>query len=283
MNPELQSVPATPDRAPGFMRRLRLPFDLMAFYFSLFVLGVSCLSWCGVAFCLRRFVSRARGRVIGRRAISRVFRWFFKFTAALGVLRVELDGIAAIDQSEPLIIAPNHPSVIDALMIISRLDHLNCIMKASLLDNVFLGAGIRLAGYVRNDGPKRMLRLAAADLRRGGQVIIFPEGTRTVEAPVNEFKGGFASIARAARVPVQTVLIETNTPYLGKGWPVLKKPPTFPMVFRARLGQRFEVDADADAAAFAHMLRAYFRRELADAELGDLQPEPGASEHHSYG
>ena len=283
INPELRRRIATRRRASGLMRLLRIPYDWMAFYLSLVVLGVCCLSWCSVAFVLRRFVSRARGHVIGRRAISMVFRWFFKFTAARGVRRVEFDAIAAIDQSEALIIAPNHPSVLDALLLVSRLDHLNCIMKASILDNIFLGAGARLAGYIRNDGPRRMLRLAASDLRRGGQVIIFPEGTRTVEAPVNEFKGGFAAIARNALVPVQTVLIETNTPYLGKGWPVLKKPPVFPMVFRARLGQRFEVKADTDAAAFAHMLRAYFGRELADAELGDLQPRGAGSERHSYG
>ena len=29
-------------------------------------------------------------------------------------------------------------------------------MKASVLDNVLLGAGAKLAGYIRNDGPKRM-------------------------------------------------------------------------------------------------------------------------------
>jgi hypothetical protein len=38
---------------------------------------------------------------------------------------------------------------------------------------------------------------------------------------------------------VQTVFIDTNSPYLGKGWPIWRLPP-LPIVFRARLGRRFE-------------------------------------------
>ena len=263
------------------MKLLRAALDWIAFYFLLLVLGVSLLSWSCLAFVIRRLVSRARGRRIGRRAVSWIFRRFFALATALGVMRLELDEISKLDQRDALILAPNHPSVLDALILISRLDNLTCIMKASLLDSIFLGAGARLAGYIRDDGPKSMLRLAADDLRRGSQIVIFPEGTRTIAAPVNEFKAGFAAIARSAGVPVQAVFIETNTPYLSKGWSIFKKPPCFPMVYRVRLGQRFEVGDDP--AAFAHQLRSYFMRELADAELGDLRTVDPAMPSASYG
>ncbi len=251
------------------MKLLRIPYDWLAFYLSLLLLGTIQLAWALIAFVIRQFVSHARGRVIGRRFISGLYRTFFRFTGALGIMYVDARALDAIDQRQAMIIAPNHPSVLDALILISRLDDLNCIMKASVLDNILLGAGARLAAYIRNDAPKSMLRLATADLKRGGQVIIFPEGTRTVAAPVNDFKFGFAAIARNAGVPVQTVFIETDTPFLAKGWPVLKKPARFPMRFRVRLGRRFEVGCDVNA--FVDELRAYFIDELADAELGDLR------------
>lgn len=263
------------------MKLPRAAFDWVAFYFLLLVLGVTLLGWSCIAFVIRRLVSRTRGRQIGRRAISRVFRRFFALASALGAMRLELDEIGKLDQLDALILAPNHPSVLDALILISRLDNLTCIMKASLLDSIFLGAGARLAGYIRDDGPKSMLRLAAADLRRGSQIVIFPEGTRTITAPVNEFKAGFAAIARSAGVPVQAVFIETNTPYLSKGWSIFKKPPCFPLVYRVRLGQRFEVHADP--AVFAQQLRSYFLSELADAELGELRSVEPAMQSHSYG
>ncbi len=251
------------------MKILRIPYDWFAFYLSLLLLGTIQLAWAFIAFAIRQVVSPAHGRVIGRRFVSGLYRYFFRWTGALDILHVDARALDAIDQRQPMVLAPNHPSVLDALILISRLDNLNCIMKASVLDNILLGAGARLAAYIRNDSPKSMLRLATADLKRGGQVIIFPEGTRTVAAPVNDFKFGFAAIAKSAGVPVQTVIIETDTPFLAKGWPVLKKPARFPMRFRVRLGERFEVGEDLNV--FVQDLRAYFIAELAGAELGDLR------------
>ncbi len=253
--------------------------DVVAFYFVVLLLGTVQLAWFVPAFLIRHAVSPERGRRIGRRVISSVFRRYFELTRACGVLEVDCDAIDAIDPHEAMIIAPNHPSGLDALILISRLPYLNCIMKASMLDNILLGAGSRLAGYIRNDGPRRMFRLSTEDLKAGGQLIIFPEATRTVAAPVNPFKGGFASMAKVAGVPIQTVIIETDTPFLAKGWSVMRKPPRLPMHYRVRLGERFDVPADAHVAQFVGALRDYFVAELDGAQLGDLwdverAPEP---------
>ncbi len=114
-------------------------------------------------------------------------------------------------------------------------------MKAQIWDNLVLGGGARLAGYIRNDSAHGMVRCSARELRGGRPLLVFPEGTRTRRRPVNDFKGGFALIAKMARAPIQTVFIETDSPFLGKGWPLLKKP-RFPLVYRARLGKRFTVE-----------------------------------------
>jgi 1-acyl-sn-glycerol-3-phosphate acyltransferase len=252
------------------MGGLRACHQWPMFYAVLLSLGSIQLLWAVIAFVIRHAVSEERGRRIGRRVISIVFRHCFRLTRLLGLLEVDAGALDAIDPDEAMIIAPNHPSVMDALILISRIDNLNCIMKASVLDNILLGSGARLAGYIRNDGPRRMLRLSTEHLRQGGQLIIFPEGTRTVVAPVNEFKCGFAAMARVARVPVQTVLIETDSPYLSKGWPALKIPRHLPITFRVRLGRRFDVGTDQDVNAFVDGLHAYFSAELAGAQLGAL-------------
>jgi 1-acyl-sn-glycerol-3-phosphate acyltransferase len=254
---------------------LRAFYQWPAFYGVLVLLGALQLAWCLIAFVIRHVVSQERGHRVGRRFISLLFRACFRVTGWLGIMRVDATALDAIRPDDAQIIAPNHPSVMDALILISRLENLNCIMKASVLDNILLGSGARLAGYIRNDGPRRMLRLSSEHLRRGGQLIVFPEGTRTTTAPVNAFKGGFAAMARVGRAPIQTVFIETDSPYLSKGWPVLKKPKRLPMTFRVRLGRRFEVASDADINAFVDELHAYFATELAEAELGDLwKPSP---------
>ena len=105
-----------------------------------------------------------------------------------------------------------------------------------------------------------MIRTAAAAVRAGSQLLVFPEGTRTRREPINHFEGGFALIAKTARVPVQTVFIETNSLFLSKGWPLFKKP-MFPLIYRARLGRRFEVKGDVKAVVSD--LECYYRETLA--------------------
>ena len=153
----------------------------------------------------------------------------------------------------------NHPTMLDALIVVARLPRGVCVMKAELLRNVFLGGGARLAQYIRNDVGRGMVRDAVATLREGNQLVLFPEGTRTVGAPVNPFKPGITLIAHLAQVPIQTVVIETFSPYLTKGWPLLKAPP-MPVRIRVRLGKRFA--ADADHRAQLQRIERYFAEEL---------------------
>ena len=160
------------------------------------------------------------------------------------------------------------------MFIISRLHGVACIMKAKIWDNPVLGGGARLAGYIRNDSPRGMVRQAASELRAGHCLLVFPEGTRTRSRPVNRFKGGFALIAKRAGAPVQTVFIETDSPFLGKGWPAFKRP-GFPVVYRLRLGERFSVTGDLQP--FLGTLEDYYRRELSPAASAPARPRPASA------
>ena len=62
-------------------------------------------------------------------------------------------------------------------------------------------------------------------------------------------------------VPVQTVLIEFSTPYLGKAWPLFRRP-QLPLSCRIRLGRRFEPPSNVQA--FTAEIEAYFRAELGE-------------------
>ncbi|WP_047195844.1 lysophospholipid acyltransferase family protein [Caldimonas brevitalea] len=238
-------------------------------YLLLLCLGLLSLSWNTVAFVLYPLLPRERGRVIGRAAIAYAYRWYWACARASGLMRIDASTLDALrDEPGGLIIAANHPTMLDALLIVARLPRSVCIMKASLMRNVFLGAGARLARYIRNDSPRKLVRRSIASLQEGGQLVLFPEGTRTERRPLNAFRPGITMIAHKARVPIQTVFIETDTPYLGKGWPIWRLP-QLPIVFKVRLGQRFEPRAD-HAAALAE-LEDYFRR-----ELSVVRPSEGA-------
>ena len=223
-------------------------------------LGVFSLTWNLVAPLLGLVLPRARAGRIGRAGVSFVYRACWASAERLGLMEIDSSALDALrDEPGGLIVAANHPSMLDALIVVARLPRGVCVMKAELLRNVFLGGGARLAQYIRNDVGRGMVRDAVATLREGNQLILFPEGTRTVAAPVNPFKPGITLISHLAKVPIQTIVIETFSPYLTKGWPLLKAPP-MPVRMRIRLGKRFA--ADPDHRAQLQRIERYFAEEL---------------------
>ena len=202
-----------------------------------------CLAWTPIAMIAYLLLSERRGRALGRYVIMAAFRLY----------------LASLSASRRCSIAPNHPCMLDAVMVISRLPNVVCVLKAGLMNNIFLGAGARLARYVRNEPARRMVQLATRDFDCGSHLLLFPEGTRTTSHPVNPLKGSVGLIAHHARVPVQTIVIETDSAYLSKGWPLLRKPP-MPIHYRVRLGRRF--DPPQQTRRFLVELENYFAHEL---------------------
>jgi 1-acyl-sn-glycerol-3-phosphate acyltransferase len=240
--------------------RLRALVDYPLFYIGLAVFGLSSLM-CSVPAGLLNAVLPQRWRApLAQFMIMAGFRWFIFVMWMFGLFRCDLRALDVLRCEGGLIIAPNHPSLLDAVLVISRLPRVVCITKAGLWDNWFLGGSIRMASYIRSDAPVKLVKRSLEELRAGRQLLIFAEGTRTRTPPINPFKGGFALIALKAGVPVQTVIIESSSQYLAKDWRLLRKP-LFPLVYRARLGRRFEVRGDVHGFVFE--LERYFCAERA--------------------
>jgi 1-acyl-sn-glycerol-3-phosphate acyltransferase len=223
-------------------------------------LGVMSLAWNLLARLLSLLLPREIAGRVGRAGVSYLYRCCWTSAEMLGLMEIDSTELDAL-RREPggLIVAANHPTMLDALVVVARLPRGVCVMKAELMKNPFLGGGARLARYIRNDVGRGMVRDSVETLREGNQLVLFPEGTRTVAAPVNAFKPGITLIAHLAQVPIQTVIIESFSPYLTKGWPLLKAPPV-PVRIRVRLGKRFAVDADHRAQL--RRLERYFAEEL---------------------
>ena len=249
-----------PVSLPG--RWLRGLHETCALWFGLSLLGILSLGWSALSVPLYYVLPRRLAEPLGRRVITTIFRFHLGALTLIGASRFDLSALDALRAEGPLIIAPNHPCLLDAVLVISRLPNLTCIMKADLVDNVFLGAGARLAGYIRNDAPLSMVKQAVAELKNGCQLLIFPEGTRTTRWPVSPCQNTAALIASRARVLIQTVFIETDSPYLIKGWPLFRRP-AMPITYRVRLGRRFE--APEKAGVFTAELECYFIDALHDA------------------
>lgn len=252
-------VPTASLAAPRTVPLLLRPLAWLSLQLQLIALALASSIFNVTAFVLYPLLPRARGRRLGRAAIANGYRGYWRFTQPFGLLRLHAEALDVLRDEPGLVIVANHPSLLDAMMLVARLPRSACVMKASLMRNPFLAAGALLARYIPNDSAHGMVRQAVADLREGGQLVMFPEGTRTTRAPINPFQPGFALMAKHARVPIQTVFIDTRSPYLGKGWPLWRLPP-LPIEFSVRLGRRFEPSADHEA--LAREIEAYFAAEV---------------------
>jgi 1-acyl-sn-glycerol-3-phosphate acyltransferase len=247
------------------LRVLRSAHEYIALYALLTLLGTLCLLWAAIAWPLL-VLPRRPGIAAGRFVIMGGFRLYSWFLALLGAYRLDLSAVDSLRGGPPVILAPNHPSLIDAALILTRLPNVACVMKGALLRNVLLGPASRLARYIPSDSPRQMIKEAVADLREGGLLLLFPEGTRTTQAPVNPLTASVGVIAKHARVPVQTLIIETDSAYLSKGWPLFRRP-RLPITCRIRLGRRF--DPPTDVASFMVALEQEYIQQLS----GGVQSE----------
>lgn len=235
-------------------------YDYLVLYLGLVWLGLLSLGWTLIATILYPLLPQWPATRLGRYAIMAGFRMYLASLSLSRRCSFDLSALDALRTETPLIIAPNHPCLLDAVMVISRLPNVACVMKAELMNNIFLCAGARLARYIRNEPIRQMVLQASDDLECGSHLLLFPEGTRTTQHPVNPFKGSIGLIARQAGVPVQTVWIETSSPYLSKGWPLFRKP-SMPIGYRIRLGERFAPPENTHK--FMTELEQYFAQELA--------------------
>lgn len=240
-------------------RILLCVYDFAVFYCGLLLFGVLSLLWSWLAVPLRLVLPHRQGGKIGRFGIAMIFRFFFGVLELSGRFRFDLSELDALRDEKSIVLAPNHPSLWDAIIIASRLPDVSCVMKTPILNNPFLGGGARLAHYIPSVPLRPMINLAVDNLEQGGQLLLFPEGTRTTRHPVNPLAGSISIIASRSAVPVQTIIIETDSPFLGKGWPVYRKP-QMPIMYRIRLGRRFV--AQGSNAALMAELEQYYAAEL---------------------
>jgi 1-acyl-sn-glycerol-3-phosphate acyltransferase len=245
----------------------RAAWDYGILAVGIVLLALECFIWAIAALVLSLLLPASLGRRVGRRGAMYGFRTYLAIMEALGAWRLDLGALDELRDAGPLIIAPNHPCLLDAVLVVSRLPDAVCVMKVALLGNFLLGPAARLARYVRNDSLLRLASRAAGELRDGGQLLLFPEGTRSTAQPLGPLTEAVGAVARRARVPVQTVIIETDSRFLGKGWRLSARP-ALPLTYAVRLGRRF--DPPQDVRAFTAELERYFTRELAARGAPDL-------------
>lgn len=239
--------------------------DWLAMAGALAYWGILGLSVTLIAGPLSLLMPKCYGAQLGRKVHYYIFHYFVIYLRVTGLVYADLKDLERLGQIRtPIIVAPNHASLWDAVFIIAKLPQAICVMKKSILRNPFLGGGSRLSGYISNGSITRMIRDAAESLKKGGQLLLFPEGTRTHpnERWINPLKGGCALIAQRAQVPVYPVFIRSSSRILQKGWPLWKRP-AFPIHISISVGEPVMPVTGESASDFTGRLQQIYELELA--------------------
>lgn len=229
--------------------------------FGLGLLALLCLLSIPLFLVLFVALPRRWQRPVSRRIISWGFRTYLRMLQWFCAVRIDLQDLAPLRQEHALILIANHPSLLDAVLLLAYFSNGSCVMKSSLLRNPLYGVGARMAGYVSNEEPKRMIEDSCRALHQGAHFVIFPEGGRSRDTPISPFSNACLLLSKMSQTPVQAIFLDFSTPYLGKNWGLFT-PPVLPLTIRARLGRRIEPSQAAMPGALAE-LESYFRRTLA--------------------
>jgi 1-acyl-sn-glycerol-3-phosphate acyltransferase len=129
--------------------------------------------------------------------------WAKIFLKVCGV-KVEVKGAENINRDLPCIYMSNHQSYFDIFTLLAGLPaDFKFIMKRSLMRIPLLGATMRRAGYLsvdRRDRKSAIISMdaAAEKIRNGASILVFPEGTRSKDGHLQDFKkGGFHTAFKA--------------------------------------------------------------------------------------
>ncbi len=197
----------------------------------------------------------------GQRLIRGLFRFWLRCSCRMGVFDIQFPEAEKLSKIRGTVLAPNHPSLIDAVVLLSVVPGTVCIMRANLIESPFLGGAARLAGFVPNDQGPALIRQGIGKIQSGENLLIFPEGTRTGTQAINAFKHGFALIAKKTGASIQTVFIEREGRYLSKGVSLFSfaRPP---FRFRLCLGRLVHAEPDESPQELSARLERYFREHL---------------------
>lgn len=145
--------------------------------------------------------------------------------SGLRFLRISVD-VQGLDDlpAGACALACNHQSLLDTLVLGATLPgDVKWTVKSSLMMVPFLGWHLWLAGHVRVDrrGDKRA---AAASIRRfarvlgdGKRLLVFPEGTRSIDSRIRPFKMGMFYAAVRAGAPVVPLALHGTGAAMAKG------------------------------------------------------------------
>ena len=153
---------------------------------------------------------------------GRVMGWWGRAFVRLGGWKLRVEGMENLPPGGAVLVS-NHQSVVDIPMLLSAFPRpVRFLAKRELGGILLLGKAMAAAEnlFIDREDPRdavRMLREAGARLRDGRLVVVFPEGTRSGDGSIGEFRPGAFYLAQKSGAPVVPVYIDGGYRAIPKG------------------------------------------------------------------
>jgi 1-acyl-sn-glycerol-3-phosphate acyltransferase len=230
------------------------------------IFGVGAVILAGVVLPLVARAGRGDRHLLAQRWIQRAFRAFLRLGEVLRLFCFHESGTDRLRDAGQLVVA-NHPTLLDVVVLISRMPQADCVVKREAWRNPFLRGIVAAADYVPNDDGKALVDACAQRLRAGRSLLLFPEGSRSPHGALGRFKRGAARIALECGRPIVPVVVRCDPPALAKGEPGYL--PTRKLHFHVEVGEPLQVSCppgdEAPAVTVRRIteeLRSYFQARL---------------------
>ena len=182
-----------------------------------------------IAFPLSLCFDRGTRRIVHQNSI----RWARSIIGMSPIWRLVVTGREHLQEEKHYIIIANHQSLLDILAVCAALSlNFKFLAKRELFYIPIMGWGMATVGYIPLDrashksGREAMRRITQV-LTKGSSVLLFPEGTRSLDGKVQAFKMGAFKLARDNKVEILPLVIDGTGQALPKRSWLIKKKSTF--------------------------------------------------------
>ncbi|HEY7318714.1 MAG TPA: 1-acylglycerol-3-phosphate O-acyltransferase [Candidatus Binatia bacterium] len=154
-----------------------------------------------------------------------------RLSLRLARLEITVAGLERLDPARPYVFMPNHSSFLDVLLVFAFIPHnFRSIAKKEMFSMPLFGLTVKCSGQIPLDreSPRKALqsiKQATELLKRGVSIVVFPEGTRSPDGKIHQFKTTLFVLPIRTRTPVVPVLIEGTFQVLRRGSLLLRRSP----------------------------------------------------------
>lgn len=140
--------------------------------------------------------------------IDRIVRYWGRSIVMAAGIKLSIEGEEKVDWSRRYVLIANHHSYLDIPILVGAVPQpVRFMAKKSLFQIPIFGWGLKAGGFIPIDRKNRATAtqsfgLAGERIRKGNTIVVFPEGGRSREYRMGDFKKGAFLLALKSKLPI---------------------------------------------------------------------------------